>query len=245
MGKFNFKIADEVLCYEITRRVVLDQLSEYRTFYDDADIFISPTDEEKTKVRNKFINDEILFNKQRRHHPPADVEFHTLHYLTAREFVKRGILLVHGSAVVADGKAYLFIAPSGTGKSTHTRLWLEALGDRAYIINDDKQMIRITDNGAVVYSTPWGIIKKPEKSEKAPLAAVISLERGDENKITPALQEELFLPLFKASLRGETVEDTARIAALQQKLLGSARLYTMKCTPTIDAAKTAINELVK
>ena len=46
--------------------------------------------------------------------------------------------MLHSSAVVADGKAYLFTADSGTGKSTHTQLWPRMFGDRAYILNDDK-----------------------------------------------------------------------------------------------------------
>ena len=55
-------------------------------------------------------------------------------------------MMIHSSAVVVDGKAYLFSAPSGTGKSTHTAFWLKKFGDRAYILNDDKPAVRVIGN---------------------------------------------------------------------------------------------------
>jgi len=54
-----------------------------------------------------------------------------------------GILLFHGSAVAVDGEGYLFTAHSGTGKSPHTRLWQQAFGDRAVIVNDDKPFLEL------------------------------------------------------------------------------------------------------
>ena len=64
-------------------------------------------------------------------------------------------MLLHSSAVVVDGYAYLFSADSGTGKSTHTGLWKQHFGDRAYIINDDKPAIRKVDGEWYVFGTPW------------------------------------------------------------------------------------------
>ena len=61
----------------------------------------------------------------------------------------RDILLCHGSTVAADGKAYLFTARCGTGKSTHTRLWREVFGDRAVMVNDDKPFLILTDDGVL------------------------------------------------------------------------------------------------
>ena len=67
----------------------------------------------------------------------------------------RGIILFHSCAVAVDGKAYLFTAPSGTGKSTHASLWKEILGERVRIINGDKPLIRVTPGLITVYGTPW------------------------------------------------------------------------------------------
>ena len=57
-------------------------------------------------------------------------------------------ILFHGSVVAVDGAAYLCTAASGTGKSTHTRLWREYLGDNAVMVNDDKPLITVTDSSA-------------------------------------------------------------------------------------------------
>lgn len=67
----------------------------------------------------------------------------------------RDVLLVHGSCVAVGGSAYLFCAPSGTGKSTHARLWRELLGERALMVNDDKPLVRVAHGGAIAYGTPW------------------------------------------------------------------------------------------
>ena len=64
-------------------------------------------------------------------------------------------ILFHGSAVAVDGIGYLFTAKSGTGKSTHTRLWRELFGERAVMLNDDKPLIKVSENGIIVYGTPW------------------------------------------------------------------------------------------
>ena len=61
------------------------------------------------------------------------------------DLIKFNGILLHSSCVVVDGVAYAFSADSGTGKSTHTQLWLKHFGDRAYILNDDKPAIREID----------------------------------------------------------------------------------------------------
>ena len=62
----------------------------------------------------------------------------------SEKLLDSNILLFHGSAIAVDGVVYLFTAPSGTGKSTHTRLWRQLLGERAVMVNDDKPFLRIT-----------------------------------------------------------------------------------------------------
>lgn len=73
--------------------------------------------------------------------------------------VDKGIILVHSSVLMVDGEAVMFLAPSGTGKSTHTRLWRQVYGDRVTMINDDKPLVSVTtDDSEVhvnVYGTPW------------------------------------------------------------------------------------------
>lgn len=60
-----------------------------------------------------------------------------------RKIIHRGAMLVHSSALVFDGKAYLFSADSGVGKSTHTKMWLKRFGSKAHILNDDKPVVKL------------------------------------------------------------------------------------------------------
>ena len=68
-----------------------------------------------------------------------------------KQLLNFGGFMLHSSAVVVDGKAYLFSANCGTGKSTHTKLWLNLFGDQAYILNDDKPALRLEDGTWYAY----------------------------------------------------------------------------------------------
>ena len=67
----------------------------------------------------------------------------------------RDVLMTHGSTVAMDGRAYLFTAKCGTGKSTHTRLWRQVFGGRAAMVNDDKPFLKITEAGVLACGSPW------------------------------------------------------------------------------------------
>ena len=71
------------------------------------------------------------------------------------ELPKHGAVLLHGSAVYTGGRAVVFIADSGVGKTTHTRLWQEYLGDELTIINGDKPIVRMRGGEPIIYSSPW------------------------------------------------------------------------------------------
>lgn len=243
MASYNIKIADKIISVNMTRPPVVRFFQEYMTDETAAEIVICPTAEDKNTIRQKYLEVEAARGEEPQSHSPSNIEIKAIHNLLAHAFVKHNILLVHGSAVVFDGKAYLFIAPSGTGKSTHTRLWCELLGERAYIINDDKQMIRIDDSGATVHATPWGCIPKPMQGERAPLAAIVNLTRGETNEIRPVSSSQMFSPLFGASLRGENGGETAAIMALEYALLSNVKLYSLKCNQSPDAAKTSFQAI--
>lgn len=242
MIEFNIDIADEIIqiiCYNpFTKSIFKDYFTD-----EEANFTVFPKRVDKEKIRERFR--AVLSGKDAeivdRSHSFS--EYHAIHLEMATKLIDRDVLLMHGSAVVADGSAYLFIAPSGTGKSTHTKHWLEALGERAFIINDDKPLIRMTDGDPLIYPTPWGIKEKPAQAEKAPLKAMILLERADFNRLTPMDESEMFAHLYKAALRGETPTEVIKIIELERRLMKQVGLFRMQCTDSIDAAKTAIKEL--
>ena len=92
-------------------------------------------------------------------------------------------LRIHASAVEVDGKAYLFSANSGTGKSTHTRLWQTLLGEKARIFNDDKPALRYLDGTWYAYGTPWCGKDGININMKASLAGICYLKQAPHNRI--------------------------------------------------------------
>ena len=81
--------------------------------------------------------------------------------------------LLHSAVVEVDGNAYAFVAPSGTGKSTHVALWCDYFGNRARVINGDKPIVRLSNDGRVyVYGTPWCGKEGYNINTYAPLKAI-------------------------------------------------------------------------
>ena len=97
--------------------------------------------------------------------------------------LKHNGMMLHSSAVVLDGKAYLFSGPCGTGKSTHTRLWQQVFGPAAQVINDDKPALRRIDGKWYAYGTPWCGKDGINQNLKAPLAGICFLKQAPYNKI--------------------------------------------------------------
>lgn len=246
MTELNVKIADELFTLRISLPRAAARFKEFQTEQTGGTV-LQPTEAQTERIRS-LLHEKVVREgcaPEEAKINPAQAEFLALHELIARTLVSRGILLVHGAAVVAEGSAVLFIAPSGTGKSTHTALWTKTFGERVFIINDDKQLLRIGSDGVITtYATPWGCIHPVPAVRQAPLQVMVWLERG-ENSICPVTQKQFFPHLFKASLEGRTPAETVAILELQTALLRSVRLYHMTCTPTPEAAQMAYRAIAE
>ena len=137
----------------------------------------------------------------------------------SRELVNHNGFYLHSSAVVKDGKAYLFSGPCGVGKSTHTQLWIDTFGPDVYIINDDKPALRRIDGKWYAYGTPWCGKSRINVNKKVPLAGVCFLKQAQENKI-------IRLSSFDAmqKILGQTVRKFREVAMLD-KFLESLNLF--------------------
>lgn len=157
----------------------------------------------------------------------------------------RNTLLLHGSTISVDGKAYLFAARSGTGKSTHTRLWREVFLDRAVMINDDKPFLQLTDAGVIAFGSPWSGKHGLDTNISSPLAGICILERGSENLIRPIPAEEA-LPMLQKQTYFPL--DTAKHAITPEKirmLANAVPLWHMTCTKDPRAAIIAHDAMGK
>lgn len=169
-------------------------------------------------------------------------------YATAfnRAVIPFGAMLVHSSAIIVNGKAYLFSAKSGEGKSTHTRLWKQLYGDEVTYINDDKPVVRIENGIATAYGTPFDGGSGIANNISAPLDGIIFLERGEENTIhkinsTPQILQLLYFSTarFINRNKAEAMLDNF------EKLIKITDFYKLTCNMNSEAAEVAHDFLIK
>lgn len=155
------------------------------------------------------------------------------------QLLKHRGLVLHASAVVLDERAYLFTAPSGTGKSTHTQLWLRLFGERAEILNDDKPALRKVDGTWYAYGTPWSGKNDLNIPKRAPLAGICVLERGEENRIVPATGKETVSFLMSQTIRPSQKELAWNLLALMDDLMKTVPVWKLQCNTDIQAAQVS------
>ena len=148
-------------------------------------------------------------------------------------------VLMHGSAIAVDGKGYIFIAKSGTGKSTHTRLWRELFGKRAFMVNDDKPLLKIKEEQALVYGTPWNGKHHLSTNTKIPLKAVCILERGTENIIKQISLLEALPRILEQCYRPSGKDSLIKILDLIDILSKTVKFYHLQCNMEPEAANVA------
>ena len=148
-------------------------------------------------------------------------------------------LLFHGSCVAVDGCGYLFTAPSGTGKSTHTRLWRQLLGERAVMVNDDKPLLHIGAETVTAFGTPWDGKHHLSRRMAVPLRGLCILERAPANHIERVAPREALLPLMQQIYRPADVAAMSKTMTLLERLTKAVPLYRLCCLPDLDAAELA------
>ena len=146
---------------------------------------------------------------------------------------------MHGSVVAVDGYAFLFTAKCGTGKSTHTRLWRQLLGDRAVILNDDKPILRIEKDHVLACGSPWMGKHGIGANLTLPLKGICILERGKENSIMPISGQEAMPMLLRQGNVPQIEENIPRYHALINKIAELVPFFKMQCNISADAAKMA------
>jgi len=158
----------------------------------------------------------------------------------ALEMLHHGVFVMHASVIEVDGEGYAFLAHSGTGKTTQTRLWLEHFGDRARVINGDKPLIRLTEEGSfVAYGTPWCGKEGMGCNASVPLKALFLLERSAVPTCEPADQEYSIDRLFHQLLMPDHPEQMMRLLDMVDKLVETVPCYRLRCDMTDDSVIAA------
>lgn len=224
-----YKIADLVVLIEYKYNYTKIFLQEYEC-KDNliVDFSISITDEE--------LNKELEFSEVK----ILDVVESTciLRKFAFMLTTKYNGVLFHGSSVLYNNKAYAFTAKSGVGKSTHTKNLKDLLGDKITYINDDKPIIRYFDNENCfyVYGSPWNGKHFLSNNIKAPLKAVVKIERGDKNVATKVSSVSALSFLIEQSYSSSDEEMQIKRFEIVSKMLEKVKFYKLLCTKDISSA---------
>ncbi len=222
----NYKIAGTVFSLELREPRLSRQLREYQT-EEPAEFRIAVTDAElsaaRTETEPEGYSDSYL-------------EWLAIYRKLCDFVLEKDILLFHGSAIAVDGQVYLFTAPSGTGKSTHTRLWREKFGERALMVNDDKPLLKLAEAGVTVYGTPWDGKHRLSANVALPLKALCILKRGTENRIRRITSDEALPTLLRQAYRAAALD---RILPLVTRLSDAVPIYELYCDMSPEAVEVS------
>lgn len=195
-----------------------------------------------------YLSDDFLEKSQKEnpHLSLDDCEYMFTGSVFYTGLVHYGGFMLHSSAILMDGKAYLFSASSGTGKSTHTGLWQKVYGkDRARILNDDKPAVRIAKNGIFACGTPWSGKTDLNINAYAPIGGICFLERSAENRIKRVDGGSVILKLLNQTIRPSKEADMSKLLAHIDRVLTRVPVYEMGCNMNDDAAITAYEAMSK
>jgi hypothetical protein len=145
-------------------------------------------------------------------------------------------LMVHASVVGYEGGAYMFLGRSGTGKSTHSSLWLKNIGG-TYLLNDDNPVIRVENDQINIYGTPWSGKTPCYKNEVLPLKAVVRLSQAPHNEIRQLSLLHSYASLMPACscMRWDS-KSTEALHKTVEKVISKVRCWHLECLPDADAA---------
>lgn len=147
--------------------------------------------------------------------------------------------LMHSAVIAVDGVAYVFAAPSGTGKTTHIRLWLELFGKRAQVVNGDKPIFRYFGNNLYACGTPWQGKEGLGSNILMPVQAVCFLEQNSENRIRYLKANEVSSYIFRQILIPKDEKLFECFWNILEKFISSTDFYCLQCNCQKEAATLA------
>ncbi len=232
--RFCIEIGDAVIelhhRYEYIKELCADYITDKKP---EVSVFV--TDEQ--------IDEEIKLTDGR--FPREMCEGTCLHRALTVALVKYGMILVHCAVVALDGEAYAFLAKSGVGKSTHISLWMSNFDGRAEVLNGDKPMFSFVGDRLYVHGTPWRGKEKWGIKKSLPVKAFCLLERGENNEIRPASEDEIVGKIFHQVLLPKNADDMAIFMGVLKRIFREIPFYILRCNMEKEAAIVAYEEMRK
>lgn len=166
--------------------------------------------------------------------PDAYLETLAVYRKMVEELVDDDTVLFHCSSLALNGQAVLFTAPSGTGKSTHARLWRQRYGDEIVTVNDDKPVLSFGKDEVRVWGTPYGGKDNLQTNTSAPVKGIVILEQAPENSIRRLSPKEALPMLLNQTYHPRDKKKMAHTLDLVLRLI-QLPVYELKCTISQEA----------
>ena len=238
MEAFSMEIAGAVVRVQPLFQSTMEYCRPYLTD-QEPDFFVTVTSEDLTREQQLLDQEAVEEGLKFRKFKEPFLERSTIQRRVADYLVNRNTLMLHGSTVSVDGKAYLFTAPCGTGKSTHTRLWRELFGERAVMVNDDKPFLQINSDCVLAYGSPWSGKHGLATNVCVPLKGICLLHRGSENLIQRTDASCLMDMLLHQTHMPDDESLAKKVFSLVDTLTQMVPLWDMYCNKNLEAAEVA------
>jgi len=239
---FRICLAGKVIGIRPQFAYIREYCKEYIT--EEPEDFCIRTDMSDIKYeREKSAREDELAGIPTRQFSDEYLETLAVYRKITEKLMDADVILYHGSAVAIDGMGYLFTAKSGTGKSTHTRLLCEYLGNRAVMINDDKPLLTVSENGVVIHGTPWMGKHGIGNNISVTLKAICVVTRAEENHIEKVSPYEIYPMLLQQVYRPASEEAMQKTLKLVDTLMEKVSFYRLGCNMSSDAPKVSYEGL--
>ena len=149
----------------------------------------------RVRVTEEDVKQEMLMNAEK-NPSPVDLETVAACRKITELLLDYDILLMHGAVIASGGSAYMFSAPSGTGKTTHVRLWLRSIHD-SYVVNGDKPFIKIENDRIMACGSPWSGKEHMDTNIMVPLKSIVFMERSEKNKMEKLTYAQAYIYLIQ------------------------------------------------
>lgn len=192
------------------------------------------------------VSDERIREFTEKNMPSTENEWE--YVLTGADFYNALVnfdgMVLHSSCVVHDGFAYAFSAHSGTGKSTHTQLWLKHFNDtNTYILNDDKPALRILDDQIYAFGTPWSGKRNISVNTGVPLKSICFIDRAEQNSIKRIDIKKAIFNVLDQTTRQLDTAPMNKLFDFMDKIFEKVKMYEMGCNMTDEAVQVSYTRM--
>lgn len=232
VAAFTIKIADMnigVSCaYALTEGICQEYLSS-----GDPLFRVQAEVTDKEKLKNFFLGFSEAFSE-------AYIENMAIYEKICAAVLDYDAAVFHAALIAFDGQGVAFAAPSGTGKTTHIKLWQRLYGDRVEIINGDKPLFTLRSGRFFASGMPWCGKENWGCNKTVPLKAICFIDRAEQNSISRLDDNrEIMSRLFLQLVMPEEHRLMVKYLDFANKLINTVPFYLLRCNMDLSAAQTA------